>query len=47
MIEPDLPMTPPMREEWQRRRKRKWPLGTVSGRGGGLVRVEEALLAAA
>lgn len=27
MIEPDFPMTAPIREAWQRRRKETWPAG--------------------
>lgn len=34
MTEPDLPITPPIREALQRRRKATWPGGTDSGGGG-------------
>ncbi|MED6191358.1 hypothetical protein PIB30_115676, partial [Stylosanthes scabra] len=33
MTEPDFPMTPPIREAWQRRRNATWPCGTESGGG--------------
>lgn len=46
MTEPDLPITPPMREELQRRRKATWPDGTGSGGGGldDLERLEDPLV---
>lgn len=40
MTLPDFPMTPPMREEWQRRRNATWPRGVESGGGGCLERLE-------
>ena len=40
MTAPDLPMTPPIREAWQRRRKATWPGGMTSGGGGGFENLE-------
>jgi len=39
-MEPDLPITPPIREALQSRRKAAWPGGTESGGGGGLDNLE-------
>lgn len=36
MTAPDLPMTPPMREAWQRRRNATCPGGMARGGCGGL-----------
>lgn len=34
MTAPDFPMTPPIREAWQRSLKEVWPWGMVKGGGG-------------
>lgn len=44
-IEPDFPITPPLIEVGQRRRKRTWPVGTFKGGGGRLKRLEGPPLA--
>lgn len=41
MTWPDFPMTPPMRDAWQRSRNAAWPGGTESGGGGCLERLED------
>lgn len=44
MMEPDFPITPPMRDTWQRMRKDTWPGGTAreeDGGGGFLERLED------
>lgn len=41
MTWPDFPMTPPMRDAWQRSRNAAWPGGTESGGGGCLERLDD------
>lgn len=47
MVAPDLPMTPPMRDAWQRSRNAAWPGGTDRGGGGALDRFEDGPFAGA